>query len=219
LSCAGLPKSVDGSGGRVAIAGRVLGDPRARADPFREQITLDGEPLPLDNACRYLHLNKPYGVLCAFTDKEGRPTTKPDDFYEGGAILPLGGKQGYKGYLLNFMVEVLAGVLTGGGCIGRKDNPIFNNCTLMIVLDVERFRELPQFKLELEAMITHLQESPVLDGKEVLYPGEVEARREAEVLKTGIPLAAETVKKLQEEMDRYDVSVTLTELAQPTPLS
>jgi len=150
-------------------------------------------------------------------DKEGQPTTKPGDFYEGGAILPLGGKQGYKGYLLNFMVEVLAGVLTGGGCIGRKDNPIFNNCTLMIVLDVERFRELPQFKMELEGMINYLKESSVLEGKEVLYPGEVEARREAEVFKTGIPLAAETVKELQEEMDRYNVSVNLTELARPAP--
>jgi 23S rRNA pseudouridine2457 synthase len=28
----------------------------------------------LDNACRYLLLYKPYGVLCAFTDPEGRPT-------------------------------------------------------------------------------------------------------------------------------------------------
>jgi 23S rRNA pseudouridine2457 synthase len=31
---------------------------------------LDGLPLPLANACRYLLLNKPYGVLCAFTAPE-----------------------------------------------------------------------------------------------------------------------------------------------------
>jgi 23S rRNA pseudouridine2457 synthase len=67
--CAGMVR-----GGRVAINGQVVRDPQARADPFRDQITLDERPLPLDNTCRYLMLNKPYGVLCAFTDPEGRPT-------------------------------------------------------------------------------------------------------------------------------------------------
>jgi 23S rRNA pseudouridine2457 synthase len=67
--CAGMVR-----GGRVAANGRVVRDPAARADPFRQAITLDGEPLPLDNACRYLLFYKPYGVLCAFTDPEGRPT-------------------------------------------------------------------------------------------------------------------------------------------------
>jgi 23S rRNA pseudouridine2457 synthase len=68
-SCAGMVR-----GGRVAIDGRVNRDPQARADPFRQQVTLDGEPLSLENACRYLALNKPYGVLSSFTDREGRPT-------------------------------------------------------------------------------------------------------------------------------------------------
>ncbi len=68
-SCAGMVR-----GGRVAIDGQVQHDPRARADPFRQQVTLDGAPLSLENACRYLALNKPYGVLSSFTDDEGRPT-------------------------------------------------------------------------------------------------------------------------------------------------
>ena len=57
-------------GRRVAINGQVVRNPQARADPFRDRISLDGQPLPLDNACRYLVLNKPYGVLCGFTDPE-----------------------------------------------------------------------------------------------------------------------------------------------------
>jgi 23S rRNA pseudouridine2457 synthase len=57
-------------GGRVAIDGQVVRNPQARADPFRDQIVLDGHPLPLDRTCRYLLMNKPYGVLCAFTDPE-----------------------------------------------------------------------------------------------------------------------------------------------------
>jgi 23S rRNA pseudouridine2457 synthase len=82
-SCAGIVR-----GGRVAIAGQVVRDPTIRADPFRQRITLDGEPLPLDHACRYLLLNKPYGVLCAFTDEEGRPTLA--DYVPVPGVYPAG---------------------------------------------------------------------------------------------------------------------------------
>ena len=73
---AGPREKCDGivRGGRVTVNGQVVRDPQARADPFRDRIALDGLALSLDNACRYLVLNKPYGVLCAFTDPEGRPT-------------------------------------------------------------------------------------------------------------------------------------------------
>ena len=63
--CAGMVR-----GGRVTVNGREVREPQTRADPFRDRIALDGQPLPLDNACRYLVLNKPYGVLCSFTDPE-----------------------------------------------------------------------------------------------------------------------------------------------------
>ena len=48
-------------------------------------------------------------------DADGNPTNNPNDFYGPpmGAILPTGG---HKGYGLCFMVEMLAGLLTGGGC-------------------------------------------------------------------------------------------------------
>jgi 23S rRNA pseudouridine2457 synthase len=58
----------------VSVNGSIVREPEARADPFRDAITLDGVPIPRDNECRYLVLNKPYGVLCAFTDPGGRPT-------------------------------------------------------------------------------------------------------------------------------------------------
>jgi uncharacterized oxidoreductase len=152
-------------------------------------------------------------------DKEGKPTTDPADFYRGGALLPLGGPQGHKGYLLNFLVEVLAGLLTGGGYAGKDDQAPFNNCTLMIAIDVQRFRELPLFKSELESMIAFLKDTPVEEGKEVLYPGEKEFRHEQAILKSGVPLADRTVESIQEELDRYEVKIQLADLGQLTPFS
>jgi LDH2 family malate/lactate/ureidoglycolate dehydrogenase len=153
----------------------------------------------------------------ALLDKDGNPTTNPADFYAGGALLPLGGDQGYKGYLLNFMVEVFAGLLTGGGYAGGDDKAPFNNCTLMIVIDVKKFREPALFKSELESMIKYLKDTPVAEGQEVLYPGEKEFRYEQAIMKSGLPLAGQTVKAIQEELDCYKVSNQLAAMGQLTP--
>ena len=54
-------------------------------------------------------------------DSDGNPTTNPDDFYDGGAILPLGREEGHKGYALAFMVDLFGGVLSGRRHTRRPD--------------------------------------------------------------------------------------------------
>ena len=50
-------------------------------------------------------------------DAEGRPTTDPQALLEGGAALPFGD---YKGASVAFMIEIVAGALTGA-CFGYED--------------------------------------------------------------------------------------------------
>ncbi len=50
-------------------------------------------------------------------DAAGRPTTDPRAVLDGGSILPFGG---HKGSSIAFMIEILAGALTGG-CFGFED--------------------------------------------------------------------------------------------------
>ncbi len=61
------------SAGRVAINGRVahLGD---RADPYTDQITVDGVPLPVRPDATYYLVNKSRGVISTSQDPQGRPT-------------------------------------------------------------------------------------------------------------------------------------------------
>ncbi len=60
--------------GRVAVNGQPVRDTDARADPRRDVLAVDGEPVALTNLCRYLVVHKPYRVMCSFTDPEGRST-------------------------------------------------------------------------------------------------------------------------------------------------
>src|SRR5215831_10604742 len=48
-------------------------------------------------------------------DSDGKQTTDPTRLRKGGALLPLGGTEGYKGSGLAAMVEILCGLLTGLG--------------------------------------------------------------------------------------------------------
>jgi 23S rRNA pseudouridine2457 synthase len=98
-----------------------------RADPFFDRIEVDGQPLPLENACRYLLLHKPYGVLCAFTDPEGRPTLA--DHVEVPGVYAAG--------RLDFDSEGLL-LLTGDGwLIHRLGHPRYGHIRTYLV-QVER---------------------------------------------------------------------------------
>ncbi len=142
-------------------------------------------------------------------DDHGAPSVEPMDFYNGGAILPFGGRQGYKGYLLNFMVEVLGGILTGGGFMGSPKRDAGGQCVLLIGLNVAAFREMDAFKAELDALIGYLKASRPVEGMEVLAPGERSLRTAQRRRREGILLPAVTLAAIQEELDHYATGIRL----------
>jgi uncharacterized oxidoreductase len=104
-------------------------------------------------------------------DKDGNPTTNVQDFYNGGAILPMGGDQAHKGYVLSFMVETLSGILTGLG-FGIDPQGRHNDGTFLAVFDVNAFRPLEEFKRDIAAFVAYLKKTPPAEGfTEVLYQG------------------------------------------------
>ena len=55
-----------------------------------------------------------------------------------GAILPLGGTVGHKGYALAFMIDILAGALSGAGCC-QAGTPAHGDGMLAMAIDVQKF--------------------------------------------------------------------------------
>lgn len=107
-------------------------------------------------------------------DRDGRPTTDPNAFFEGGTMLPMGGQDGgHKGYVLGFMIELLADVLSGMEF--REDLsrpwPIIDG-SFMAVFNVEAFRPLAEFVGDARSMIEYVCSAAPRDGARVYYPGQ-----------------------------------------------
>lgn len=139
-------------------------------------------------------------------DKDGNPTTDVAAFYNGGAILPMGGNQAHKGYVLSFMVETLSGILTGLG-FGIDPQGRHNDGTFLAVFDVNAFRPLADFKREIAAFVAYLKETPPAAGvEEVLYPGEFEHRTTQQRRRTGIYVEDETWRQLTTLQTEYGLA-------------
>ena len=143
-------------------------------------------------------------------DGNGNQTTDPEALSNGGAILPLGGPEGHKGYGLSSVVEIFSGLLTGLG-FGHDPSGRHNDGCFMAVFNVAAFRELEDFKKEVTEFAMYLKSSEPAPGyKEVFYPGEIEHLREKELLKTGIPIEESTWASLMALVDQYGIRESLS---------
>lgn len=97
-------------------------------------------------------------------DKHGQPTRKPQDYFDGGAILPFGG---HKGFAL-----ALIGELIGEAMLG----PVSVECNwLLICIDTRRFRSPASMKVEAETILSEIRNCPPAPGfQRVEIPGERE---------------------------------------------
>ena len=142
-------------------------------------------------------------------DAEGRHTTDPTQYRKGGALLPLGGTEGYKGSGLAAMVEVLCGLLTGLG-FGVEPTGRHNDGCFMAVFNVTAFRPLEQFKKEVGEFARYLKSTPPSEGSPgVFYPGEVEYIREQQRRKDGIEIEDATWDKLRALAGEYKLASEL----------
>ncbi len=182
----GRPGIVAPFGGRE----RVLG-----TNPLAAGIPLEGRaPIVIDFATSTVAEGK---VKIAFNkntdlppdsilDKDGHPSLKPADLYDGGVMLPAAG---HKGFGLGLLNDLLAGVLTGSGAPLREPGPSWANGVLFIVLKIEAFRALSAFFGDARDYVDFVKSvRPAPGFSEVLVPGEPEGRVAAERQAHGIPV-------------------------------
>ncbi|MEM8646819.1 MAG: Ldh family oxidoreductase [Pseudomonadota bacterium] len=136
-------------------------------------------------------------------DADGRPTTDPEDYFSGGALLPMAGP---KGYGLALVAELLGEAVFGEMMDGLN--------WICVCIDLKRFRNQERYAAAAEECLASLRTCPPAPGfAQVEVPGEREAALRAERLKTGVPLSPGAVAELREAAAALGVAAS--ELASP----
>ncbi len=191
-------------------------EPRLGTNPMGFGFPTDGDPFILDmTTCvaaagkvalsHTKHESTPEGWLI---DSDGAPTTDPGVLFQDppGALLPLGGIAGHKGFGLGLAVEVLAGALSGAGCT-RWESTRGGNAVFLMVASIEAFLPVDQFRSEAQRLMGYVKSSPRTAGfEQIQIPGELEAQHREKRVREGILIDENTWQQLLTAADNVGLS-------------
>ena len=143
--------------------------------------------------------------------KDGKPTDDPEDYWRGAVMLPFAE---HKGYGFATLVETMTGALAMSGMMSGVHSwnmqPGMDADTghCFIVINPAFLGGQGAFRERIDAMIDELKRCPTIDGvEEVLYPGELEWRREAAAIADGVELPAASEKELARAAQMTGVAI------------
>lgn len=154
-------------------------------------------------------------------DKEGQPSTNPEELKKGGALLPLGGDRvhsSHKGYCLGSIVDIFSAVLSGANYgpwappfvsfLPMPEDPVGEGLGHFLgAMRIDGFRPADEFKQNMDTWIERFRAAKnSIESPNVLIPGDPERLMEDDRRVHGIPLNDKVAIDLQEVAKRFDLS-------------
>jgi uncharacterized oxidoreductase len=210
-----------GAGGVTPYGGRgrYLG-----TNPWAIGVPSAGEPMIYDAATSAVAEGKlrvarskgapvPAGAI---VDSAGKPSLDPADYYEGGAMLPLGGVlAGHKGYGLALASALIGGLAmvddeapSTAGTAALPGGPGWLAGAFVIAIDPDWFGGAERYRSAVAEALAGLRRQPPAEGvAEILVPGDPERRSRALRGRDGIPIPDPVWSELAEVAGRYGIAV------------
>ena len=176
--------------------------------PVMVDITTSVFPEGKVRVTRYAGKQLPDGVII---DADGNPTTDPAAFYgpPEGALLPLGGIVGHKGFALGIVAELLAGALSGAGCTGKETEETGNGIYFQAI-NIDALLPYDEFIETVQQQIAWVKSARPQPGvSEVLFPGEPEYRTAQQRGADGIPVEDSIWQEMVETADSLGVTIAV----------
>lgn len=130
-------------------------------------------------------------------DKNGNPTTDPDEGIQG-FVLPMAG---FKGYGIAMMIDMLSGFISGAAYLNKvgkfysQDGSRMNVGHMVVAFNPSIIYEGDYLK-DADGYVECLKASKVTEGKKIIIPGEERRKRKQKSEKFGIEVAPEVIEKL-----------------------
>ncbi len=187
----------------------AFGIPLSHEDVFSLDMSTSAVAIGKLSVARAAGLQAPEGVL---QDVNGVLTTDPQAFFDGGAILPMGGAQGYKGFGLSMIVEMLSAGLSGGltSPAGEQGEAVSN--VIVTLWNPQHFCGLDHMRTQAEKFIDFVRAAePVEPGTSIRIAGDRSKSTYKERLENGIPLSWGLIDTLNKTAEELGVDTPLTE--------
>ncbi len=175
----------------------AFGVPTGDASPFIVDYATSMVAEGKIQVARSKGANLPEGCIL---DKDGNPSVKPADFYDGGALLAFGK---HKGYALAMFTCLLGGL---GGTFDVEHGTM--NGIFMQVVDVNAFTPVNEYQKGVRAFLDSIKSTPPAPGfDEVLVPGDFEYRFRTQRLVDGIEIPDTIYSQLQDWATKLGTSI------------
>ncbi len=173
---------------------------RLATNPIAFSAPTSGRPMVLDMSTSMIAEGKirilknqgmplPRGSV---SDANGDLTIDPNQFYgpPRGNILPFGADQGYKGFGLSLLVEILGSTLAGAEITDAYE---YVNGLCLIAINPDAFCGQEHFLRLMDSLCNYITSCPPAPGyNEVMIPGTLDFRIQETRLREGISLDEET---------------------------
>jgi LDH2 family malate/lactate/ureidoglycolate dehydrogenase len=188
---------------------------RVATNPISFAAPTSGDPMLIDFSTSTVSEGKArYARDCGeklphnwLVGADGQETDDPNVLYgdPGGAILPLGGPLGYKGFGLALMATTLAAILPRASHqrMERESNNLW-----LLAVDIGAFMTPDEFRQDLEDYISYTRKSEVAQGFDrVIIPGDLEFAQEQMSRDEGIPIPDEIWSQITDVAQSLNVSL------------
>ncbi|MGQ0633767.1 MAG: Ldh family oxidoreductase [Planctomycetaceae bacterium] len=194
----GVVRTVAPPGG---LAARLSTNPIAIAVPTGNgPLVLDISTSAVANGkLRIARLSRQQVPLGWIQDAAGNPSTDPHVLLadQPGSLLPFGGEQGYKGFGLGLLFDILASGLSGGFCPPARTGMQEWNNVLVVVWDPGHWAGCEHLLAEADKLIGAVRDTPRKPGVDrIRLPGDRSTETKAQRLATGVPVAPEHLEAL-----------------------